>query len=86
MPTRHTTILLASFLFWCPPTLILASPDRIAFVGATLLDGNVMPYVLQMREAINAGEIAGPRIKSVGSLVDGADPIWLRIERSNSRR
>lgn len=43
----------------------------------TVLDtGNVMPYILQMRNEINTGRINGPRIFSVGSLIDGPDTVW----------
>jgi imidazolonepropionase-like amidohydrolase len=38
--------------------------------------GNVMPFVLQLRDEVAAGTIAGPRIYCVGPLVDDADPSW----------
>jgi len=38
--------------------------------------GNVMPYVLQLRDEVAAGTIPGPRIYCVGPLVDDADPSW----------
>jgi len=38
--------------------------------------GNVMPFVLQVRDEVAAGTIAGPRIYCVGPLVDDADPSW----------
>ena len=43
----------------------------------TVLDvGNVEPFILQMRQAVAAGRILGPRIYCAGALVDGADPAW----------
>ena len=52
--------------------------NALLYAGVTtVLDtGNVMPFVLQMRDAVAAGTIPGPRIYSVGSLIDGADPVW----------
>lgn len=52
--------------------------NALLYAGVTtVLDtGNVMPYVLQLRDEVAAGKIAGPRIYCVGALVDGADPIW----------
>ena len=52
--------------------------NALLYAGVTtVLDtGNVMPYILQMRDAVAAGTIAGPRIYSVGALIDGADPVW----------
>jgi len=38
--------------------------------------GNIMPFVLQLRDEVAAGTIAGPRIYCVGPLVDDADPSW----------
>ena len=38
--------------------------------------GNVMPFVLQLRDEVAAGTITGPRIYCVGPLVDDADPSW----------
>ena len=38
--------------------------------------GNVLPYVIQLRDEVAAGTIAGPRIYCVGPLVDDADPSW----------
>ncbi len=52
--------------------------NALLYAGVTtVLDtGNVMPFVLQMRDEIAAGTIAGPRIYSVGALVDGPDTVW----------
>ncbi len=52
--------------------------NALLYAGVTtVLDtGNVMPFILQMRDAAATGMIVGPRIYSVGSLVDGADPVW----------
>jgi imidazolonepropionase-like amidohydrolase len=49
----------------------------------TVLDtGNVQPYVLQLRQEIEAGRLPGPRIYCAGPLLDGADPIWPPITLS----
>jgi imidazolonepropionase-like amidohydrolase len=49
----------------------------------TVLDaGNVMPYVIQLRDEIAAGRLAGPRIYCAGPLLDGANPIWRPISYS----
>jgi len=46
----------------------------------TVLDtGNVQPYILQLRQEVAAGRIAGPRIYCSGALIDGADPTWLPL-------
>ena len=52
--------------------------NALLYAGVTtVLDiGNVMPYVLQMRDEISAGTIVGPRLYCVGPLVDGAAPGW----------
>jgi imidazolonepropionase-like amidohydrolase len=52
--------------------------DSLLYAGVTtVLDmGNVMPYIIQMRNEIAAGRLTGPRIYSVGALVDGPDPVW----------
>lgn len=52
--------------------------NALLFAGVTtVLDmGNVMPFVVQMRNEISAGAIAGPRLYCVGPLVDGAVPRW----------
>jgi imidazolonepropionase-like amidohydrolase len=43
----------------------------------TILDlGNVLPYILQIRQEVKAGRILGPHIYCVGPLVDGANPLW----------
>ena len=49
----------------------------------TVLDaGNVMPYVIQLREEVAAGRLAGPRIYCAGPLLDGANPLWRPISYS----
>ena len=52
--------------------------NALLYAGVTTVfdTGNVLPFILQMRDAVAAGTIPGPRIYSVGSLVDGADPVW----------
>jgi hypothetical protein len=52
--------------------------NALLYAGVTtVLDtGNVQPYVVQMRDEVAAGRLAGPRIYCVGALVDGADPAW----------
>jgi imidazolonepropionase-like amidohydrolase len=43
----------------------------------TVLDtGNIPPLILQLRAAVAAGTVLGPRIYCVGPLLDGADPAW----------
>jgi imidazolonepropionase-like amidohydrolase len=60
--------------------------NSLLYAGVTtVLDmGNVMPYVIQLRNEIAAGRLAGPRIYSVGALVDGPDPVWPPIAFSLS--
>jgi imidazolonepropionase-like amidohydrolase len=52
--------------------------NALLYAGVTtVLDtANVQPYVLQMRQEVAAGRLAGPRIYCTGALFDGADPIW----------
>jgi imidazolonepropionase-like amidohydrolase len=51
----------------------------------TVLDtGNVQPYVLQLRQEIEAGRLPGPRIYCAGPVIDGADPVWPPISASVS--
>ena len=52
--------------------------NALLYAGVTTVfdTGNVLPYVLQMRDAVASGAIAGPRILAVGALVDGPDPVW----------
>jgi imidazolonepropionase-like amidohydrolase len=46
----------------------------------TVLDtGNVQPFILQLRQELAAGRIAGPRVFSLGPLLDSSDPIWPHI-------
>lgn len=60
--------------------------NSLLYAGVTtVLDmGNVMPYIIQLRNEIAAGRLAGPRIYSVGALVDGPDPVWPPIAFSLS--
>lgn len=52
--------------------------NALLFTGVTtVLDtGNVEPYVLQLRQEVDSGRLPGPRIYCVGTLIDGADPVW----------
>lgn len=52
--------------------------NALLYAGVTtVLDtGNVQPYVLQLRQEVAAGRLAGPRIYCTGALIDGADPAW----------
>ena len=58
--------------------------NALVYCGVTtVLDaGNVLPFVAQMRQEIEAGRIAGPRIYFVGPLIDGIDPVWPPISFS----
>lgn len=52
--------------------------NALLYAGVmTVLDtGNVQPYILQLRQEVAAGRLAGPRIYCAGALIDGADPAW----------
>jgi imidazolonepropionase-like amidohydrolase len=52
--------------------------NALLYAGiTTVLDtGNVEPFILQLRAAVSAGHVVGPRIYCVGPLLDGADPVW----------
>ena len=51
----------------------------------TVLDtGNVLPFVVQLRDEVAAGRLAGPRIYCAGPLIDGADLRWPNLSRSLS--
>jgi imidazolonepropionase-like amidohydrolase len=52
--------------------------NSLLYCGVTtVLDvGNVLPFVLQMRQEVDAGRIAGPKIYCSGPVLDGADPYW----------
>lgn len=52
--------------------------NSLLYAGVTtVLDtGNVEPYILQMRQEIDAGRLLGPRIYCAGPTIDGADPVW----------
>jgi imidazolonepropionase-like amidohydrolase len=52
--------------------------NSLLYAGVTsVLDvGNVLPYVQQMHQEIEAGRLAGPRIYFAGPVIDGADPVW----------
>ena len=55
--------------------------NALLYAGVTtVLDaGNVQPFVVQMRNEIEAGRLLGPRIYCAGAIVDGADPEWPSI-------
>ena len=52
--------------------------DALLYAGVTtVLDmGNVLPFIVQLRDEIAVGNLVGPRIYCVGPLVDGAAPRW----------
>jgi imidazolonepropionase-like amidohydrolase len=52
--------------------------NALLYAGVTTVmdTGNVEPFVLQLREAVRAGQVLGPRIYCVGPILDGADPVW----------
>lgn len=52
--------------------------NALLYAGVTtVLDtGNVKPYVIQLRNEIAAGRLAGPRVYCAGPLIDGPDPAW----------
>ncbi len=55
--------------------------NALLYAGVTtVLDaGNVQPFVVQMRNEIEAGRLLGPRIYCAGAIVDGPDPEWPSI-------
>jgi imidazolonepropionase-like amidohydrolase len=58
--------------------------NALLYTGVTtVLDtGGVLPFVKQMRQAIEAGKIVGPHIYYVGPLVDSVDPQWPAVSLS----
>ncbi len=52
--------------------------NSLLYAGVTtVLDtGNVLPYVAQIRQEVDAGRLRGPRIYSAGSSIDSADRAW----------
>lgn len=52
--------------------------NSLLYSGVTAVfdAGNVLPYVQQMHQEIEAGRLAGPRIYFAGPLIEGADPVW----------
>ena len=52
--------------------------NALLYAGVTTVmdTGNVEPFVLQLRAAVRAGQVLGPRIYCVGPILDGADPVW----------
>lgn len=52
--------------------------NSLLYCGVTtVLDvGNVLPFVLRMRQEVDAGRIPGPKIYCSGPVLDGADPYW----------
>jgi imidazolonepropionase-like amidohydrolase len=58
--------------------------NALLYAGVTtVLDtGNFLPFIVQMRDEIAAGRLAGPRIYCAGPLLDGADPMWRPISYS----
>ena len=58
--------------------------NALLYAGVTtVLDtGAVLPYVQQMRQAIEADKIPGPHIYYVGPLIDSVDPKWPEVSLS----
>lgn len=58
--------------------------NALLYAGVTtVLDtGAVLPFVQQMRQAIEAGKIEGPHIYYVGPLIDSVDPQWPAVSLS----
>ncbi len=52
--------------------------DALLYAGVTtVLDtGGLLLFLQQMRQEIEAGRIEGPRLRFVGPLLDGVDPVW----------
>lgn len=52
--------------------------NALLYAGVTTVmdTGNVEPFILQLRAAVRAGLVLGPRIYCVGPILDGADPVW----------
>jgi imidazolonepropionase-like amidohydrolase len=52
--------------------------NALLYAGVTTIFdvANVEPYILQIRSEVEKGTIAGPRIYSVGALIDSVDPVW----------
>jgi imidazolonepropionase-like amidohydrolase len=52
--------------------------NALLYAGVTTVmdTGNVQPFILQLRAAVRAGKVQGPRIYCVGPILDGADPVW----------
>jgi len=60
--------------------------NALLYAGVTtVLDmGSVKPWIIQLRNEIAAGRLAGPRVYCAGPLVDGPDPAWPPISYSIS--
>lgn len=58
--------------------------NALLYAGVTTVfeTGGVLPFVQQLRQAIEADKIAGPHIYYVGPLIDSLDPQWPEISRS----
>ena len=52
--------------------------NALLYAGVTTVmdTGNIQPFIVQMRAEVAAGRLLGQRIYCVGSIVDGADPVW----------
>lgn len=52
--------------------------NSLLYAGVTAVfdAGNVLPYVQQMHQEIEAGRLTGPRIYFAGPLIEGTDPVW----------
>jgi imidazolonepropionase-like amidohydrolase len=62
--------------------------NALLYAGVTTVmdTGNVEPFVLQLRAAVRAGLVLGPRIYCVGPILDGADPVWPALSKAISSK
>jgi imidazolonepropionase-like amidohydrolase len=62
--------------------------NALLYAGVTTVmdTGNVEPFVLQLRAAVRAGLVLGPRIYCVGPILDGADPVWPALSMAISSK
>ncbi len=58
--------------------------DGLLYSGVTTFfdTGNVLPYIVQIRDELAAGRLSGPRVYLVGPVIDGPDPMWPPISYS----
>ncbi|MEX0617886.1 MAG: hypothetical protein WD180_02890 [Pseudohongiellaceae bacterium] len=58
--------------------------NAFLYAGVTTIfeTGGILPFVQQLRQAIEAEKIAGPYIYYAGPLIDSLDPQWPELSRS----